>query len=156
MTIDSTLYMSTPASLSASISSDPKFILTINHFNSELHNRRQSGGSYIGANGVITNDCSDVPVYGLSSTGELSATINGTSYYFSTNPGVQYTPFIPSVNPGPINKTFSIGSSLFWGNNAFYNGQASFCAFSNGSIYAVFVENAQPSGCFFIQVLMSE
>lgn len=33
-----------------------------------------------------------------------------------------------------------------------YNGQASFCAVQNGTIYAVFAQDAQPPGCFFISL----
>ena len=41
---------------------------------------------------------------------------------------------------------------LSWTNAAFYNGQASFCALSNGTVYAVFQEAMQPDGCLFIQL----
>ncbi len=56
--------------------------------------------------------------------------------------------------PGPITTTFTVsqGGTLSWENNAFFNGEASFCALQNGTIYSVFQQGAQPQGCMFIQL----
>lgn len=112
---------------------------------------------WIGANGDITNDCTQVPVYILATDGTLKATINGSVFLYSTDPGVDYAPLVPSQTPGTITTTFSDNSDsmLSWTNSEFWNGQASFCAFSNGTIFAVFQESADLPGCIYIQVSLS-
>ena len=131
--------------------SDPTFVMLVM---GERHNqRRQSGSYYVSANGTITNDCTTSPIYTISN-GELTATINSVVYAYSTSSGVSFAPFIPSTVPGNITQTFSLGDNkiLTWTNSAFFNGQASFCALSNGTVYAVFQENSQPDGCLYIQL----
>ena len=110
---------------------------------------------YMNAAGAITNDCTASPIYAISN-GRLTAIANGTVYSYSTSPGLPYAMFIPSVIPGSIATTFNIGGggALVWYNDAFYNGQASFCALNNGTIFAVFQVDAQPEGCMYIQLNM--
>lgn len=64
------------------------------------------------------------------SQGMLTATVNGTKYTYSTSPGLPYAEFAPNTIPGSVNTTFVLGSGsqLMWLNDAFYNGQASFCS----------------------------
>ncbi|EME82882.1 uncharacterized protein MYCFIDRAFT_174398 [Pseudocercospora fijiensis CIRAD86] len=123
--------------------------------------RQNSGGvctltvskQYVSGNGTVTNDCLTAPLYTITE-GVLIATVNNVNYTYSTNPGLPYSPFVPSQTPGPITTRFSIGSSgaLAWWNDAFWNGQAQFCAVSNGSVYAVFQQDAQPAGCSFVSL----
>lgn len=119
----------------------------------ELNQKRQSGSYYVSSNGVISNDCTSSPIYTISNGG-LTATVNGVVYTYSTSPGTLYAPFIPSTVPGSLSNSFSTGASqvLIWRNSAFFNGQAAFCALSNGTVYAVFQQNAQPDGCLYIQL----
>ena len=121
----------------AATSTDTSFVLLA--MGLEQRQKRQSGSYYVSANGTITNDCTTIPLYTISN-GALTATINGIVYIYSTSPGTLYTPFVPSTVLGSITTTFSLGNSqaLNWWNPAFYNGQASFCALSNGTVYAVF------------------
>lgn len=125
------------------------------HDRRKIHGKRQSGATYVSANGTVTNDCTTAPIYTITN-GVLTATVNGTVYTYSTSPGVAYEMFAPSTISGPINTTFTLGSSavLTWMNPAFYNGEASFCVMQNGSVYAVFQQNAQPSGCMFAQLTL--
>lgn len=113
------------------------------------------GQIYMNAAGAITNDCTASPIYAISN-GRLTAIANGTVYSYSTSPDVPYAMFVPSVVPGSIATTFNIGGggALVWYNNAFYNGQAAFCALSNGTVYAVFQLDVQPDGCMYIQLNM--
>jgi hypothetical protein len=115
--------------------------------------KRQSGSYFVSSEGTITNDCTTAPIY-TAKNGVLTATVNGVVYTYSTSSGVNYAPFVPSTVPGTISTAFSIGANavLQWQNPAFYNGQASFCAVQNGTIYAVFAQDAQPQGCFFISL----
>jgi hypothetical protein len=115
--------------------------------------KRQSGSYFVSSEGTITNDCTTAPVY-TAKNGVLTATVDGVVYTYSTSAGVGYAPFIPSTVPGSITTTFTIGANavLQWQNAAFYNGQANFCAVQNGTIYAVFAQDAQPQGCFFISM----
>ncbi|GAB7337165.1 hypothetical protein MBLNU457_g2554t3 [Dothideomycetes sp. NU457] len=117
--------------------------------------KRQSGTQYLGSNGTQTNDCTQAPIYTISN-GSLSVTSGGQSYIYSATTGVAYEPFIASTVPGDITTTFQMSSSgtLSWFNNAFYNGQASFCQISNGTVYAVFSENGGPQGCMYIQLTL--
>ncbi|EMC92444.1 hypothetical protein BAUCODRAFT_27724 [Baudoinia panamericana UAMH 10762] len=114
--------------------------------------RRQSGDFFIGSNGTVTNDCTLVPVYTVTN-GMLAATDQGVTYTYSTSPGTPYELFAPSTIPGSITTTFSLGpnSVLNWQNDAFWNGQAQFCSVWNGTIYAVFRQNA-PDGCTHIDL----
>lgn len=107
---------------------------------------------YVSAAGTTTNDCTTSPIYSIAN-GVLSAIVNGTTYTYSTSPGVPYAQFVPSTIPGTITTAFSIGmgGALSWQNAAFSNGQASFCTMSNGTIYAVFQATA-PDGCLYIQL----
>ena len=43
-----------------------------------------------------------------------------------------------------------------WTNSNFLNGNALFCVFTNGSIVAVFAQAAQPIGCDFIDLTISD
>lgn len=131
--------------------SDSTFVILVM---GESHNhKRQSGSYYVSVDGTITNDCTTSPIYTINN-GQLTATVNQVVYTYSTSSGVPYAPFIPSTVAGTITQTFSLGGNrvLSWSNSAFFNGQASFCALSNGTIYAVFEENAQPDGCLYIQL----
>ncbi|KAK0269999.1 hypothetical protein LTR35_014465 [Friedmanniomyces endolithicus] len=118
----------------------------------KLH-QRQSGTFYVSANGIMSNDCTLSPIYAVNN-GILTATVNGAVYTYSTSPGVAYEMFAPSTIPGSITSTFSLGSTgtLSWLNSAFWNGQANFCTVSNGTVFAVFQQNAQPDGCLYIQL----
>lgn len=106
-----------------------------------------------GLEGSVTNDCTSSPIYSINA-GQLTATVKGTVYTYSTSPGVAYAQFVPATIPGSITTTFALGGGgiLNWLNEGFYNGQASFCTLSNGTIYAVFQQDSQPAGCLFIQL----
>lgn len=125
----------------------------LSYMNGQL-SRRQSGVNLLAFNGTVTNDCTQVPVYTISSTGVLTATMGGVTYTYSTTENVAYQQFVPSTIPGDITTSFSTSSNgvLSWMNAAFYNGQASFCTISNGTVYAVFQQAAAPDGCFYIQL----
>ena len=112
--------------------------------------KRQSGSYFVSSEGTITNDCTTAPIY-TAKNGVLTATVNGVVYTYSTSAGVGYAPFVPSTVPGSITTAFTIGANavLQWQNEAFYNGQANFCAVQNGTIYAVFAQDAQPQGYRF-------
>lgn len=125
------------------------------HDRRKIHAKRQSGSYYVSANGTITNDCTTSPIYTISS-GVLTATVDGTTYTYSTSPGVASAMFAPSTIPGSIATYFTLGNNgvLNWMNSAFGNGQASFCALNNGTVYAVFQQGGQPDGCRFIQLTL--
>lgn len=127
--------------------------------------------------GTITNDCTTSPIYAITG-GVLTATVNGATYTYSTTAGIPYAQFAPTTIAGAITTQFTIGSGgiLTWFNSNFFNGQvrisqgrghhlclghlltspfclqASFCALQNGTVFAVFQENAQPDGCIYIQL----
>lgn len=103
--------------------------------------------------GTITNDCTTSPIYAITN-GVLTATSNGTTYTYSTEAGVPYAQFAPTTIPGAITTQFTTGGggTLTWWNSAFFNGQASFCATQNGTVFAMFQDNAQPEGCLYIQL----
>ena len=130
---------------------DRSFVLLV--MGQRQHQKRQSGSYYVSANGTITNDCTTSPIYTITN-GQLTATMNGVVYTYSASSGVGFAPFIPSTVPGTITTTFTLGGNqiLSWQNSAFFNGQASFCALSNGTVYAVFQQNSQPDGCLYIQL----
>lgn len=109
--------------------------------------KRQSGSYFVSSEGTITNDCTTAPIY-TARNGVLTATVNGVVYTYSTSTGARFAPFVPSTIPGSITTAFTIGANavLQWQNEAFYNGQANFCAVQNGTIYAVFAQDAQPQG----------
>ncbi|KAK4962066.1 hypothetical protein LTR10_002563 [Elasticomyces elasticus] len=117
--------------------------------------QRQSGTFYVAANGTISNDCTMSPIYAVNN-GVLTTTVRGTVYTYSTSPGVGFEMFAPSTIPGSITTSFTLGAGgvLVWTNAGFYNGQAAFCSLSNGTIYAVFQQNAQPDGCLYIQLTL--
>ena len=152
----SSLTSSSASSSDAAVSSAP---VNTNNFyimlsQPERSQKRQSGQFYLGSNGVSTNDCSQVPIYTISSNGTLTATVGGQVYTYSTSSGVPYEQFVPSTIPGNITTAFMTGGNavLNWMNPAFYNGQASFCTVANGTVYAVFAQNAGPDGCMYIQL----
>ena len=130
---------------------DSAFVMMVR--SNELNQKRQSGSYYVSASGVISNDCTNSPIYTISN-GALTTTVNGVVYTYSTSAGVPYAAFVPSTVPGTISTNFGTGTNqvLTWWNSAFSNGQASFCALSNGTVYAVFQQNAQPDGCLYIQL----
>ncbi|KAK6396443.1 hypothetical protein LTR65_009527 [Meristemomyces frigidus] len=139
---------------SSSTPTTPTFALNAGSSNQDgrmIHGKRQSGSTYISANGTVTNDCTTAPVYAINNGG-LTATVNGTVYTYSTSPGLPYAMFAPSTIPGSITTTFTLTGSggLSWIDAAFYNGEASFCMLQNGTVYAVFQQNAQPNGCLYV------
>ncbi|KAK5734921.1 hypothetical protein LTR17_008554, partial [Elasticomyces elasticus] len=117
--------------------------------------QRQSGTFYVAANGTMSNDCTLSPIYAVNN-GSLTTTVQGTVYTYSTSPGVTFEMFTPSTIPGSVTTAFTLGAGgvLVWANAGFYNGQAAFCSLSNGTIYAVFQQNAQPEGCLYIQLTL--
>jgi hypothetical protein len=123
----------------------------------QQNQKRQSGSYYVNGDGTITNDCTSAPIY-TAKNGVLTATVKGVVYTYSTSPGVGFAPFVPSTIPGSIRTAFTIGANavLKWQNSAFFNGQASFCALQNGTVYAFFAEDAQPQGCLFISLSLFE
>jgi hypothetical protein len=149
-TLPYTAFTSTLSSMAVPTATDSSFILFIR--SDRLHQKRQSG-FYMNANGTVTNDCSNVPIYAIRN-GILTATINNTIYYYSTDPGIPYSQFIPSQSPGSITTSFMATSNgqLSWFNSQFYNGQAQFCSLGNGTVFAVFQQDAAPSGCMYIQL----
>lgn len=150
-TLPYTASTSTLVNVAVPTTTDSTFILFIMSDN-RLHQKRQSG-FYMNANGTVSNDCSSAPIYTIKN-GVLTATINNVVYYYSTNPGVASAQFVPSQTPGSITTSFSATSNgqLSWFNSQFYNGQAQFCSLSNGTVYAVFQQDAAPSGCMYIQL----
>ena len=118
--------------------------------------RRQSG-TYLGFNGTLTTTCSTASTYTLSN-GQLFEQSNGVTYQFSAAVGTAYEFFAPSLTSAAITTTFSLGENgaLMWINPNFFNGNALFCVFTNGSIVAVFAQGAQPIGCDFIDLTISD
>ena len=118
--------------------------------------RRQSG-TYLGFNGTLTTTCSTASTYTLSN-GQLFEQSNGVTYQFSAAVGVAYEFFAPTLTAAAITTTFSLGENgaLMWINPNFFNGNALFCVFTNGSIVAVFAQGAQPVGCDFIDISISD
>lgn len=131
--------------------SDEVFVLIATDH--QRNQKRQSGSYFVSSNGTITNDCTTSPIY-TARNGVLTATLDGVVYTYSTSEGVGAAMFVPSTVPGSITTTFTIGSNalLQWQNEAFYNGQASFCSMKNGTVFAVFMQDAQPEGCLFISL----
>jgi len=81
-------------------------------------------------------------------------TSGGQVYTYSASAGAAYEQFVASTIPGSITTTFQISGNgiLSWFNNSFYNGQASFCQISNGTVYVVFSQSGGPQGCMYIQL----
>lgn len=131
---------------------DSSFVLLIMDTNS-VQKRQSQNSYYVNTNGTITNDCSVAPLYAITN-GVLTATVNNTAYYYSTDPGVAFAPFVPSTYVGSISTTFSASNSgmLMWSNSQFYDGQAQFCSLQNGTVYAIFQQNSAPSGCLYISL----
>ena len=135
------------------------FVLVI--YDPSIHNgrrrKRQSGGSYLGTNGQLTTQCSNANAYNLVN-GQLFVTNSGVTQQFSTNANVPYQAFLPSSSVGTITTTFSLtaGSALLWTNTAFYAGNTQFCVMPSGVINAVFAYGAEPSGCVFISLTISD
>ncbi|MCJ1436667.1 hypothetical protein MMC27_006048 [Xylographa pallens] len=119
--------------------------------------RQNSGGTYLGFNGTLTTSCSSASTYILSN-GQLYEQTNGTTLEFSAARNIGYEYFVPTASPASITTTFSLGEggSLQWINDDFFNGNALFCALSDGSIIAVFLQNAEPSGCDFIDITIGD
>lgn len=155
-TIVQTYIASSRSSVSALATAKADFFFLLQASDLSKHHRRQSGNFYMGQNGTITNDCTTAPVYSVSNAGVLTVTSNGVVYTYSTSAGLAYAPFVASTIPGSIETTFSIGANsvLSWNNPAFSNGQAQFCALSNGTVYAVFQTGSQPNGCLYIQLTL--
>ena len=154
----STVVVSLPSAVApGSIKDGNPFVLSVGD-NQPSHERRQTGGSsYLGSNGGLTTSCTTANTYSLQN-GQLFATINGTVEQYSTSAGVTYAQFLPSASVGTITTTFSLGAKgdLLWSNSAFYNGNALFCILPSGSIIVVFSLGAQPSGCVFIDLTISD
>ncbi|SMR41830.1 unnamed protein product [Zymoseptoria tritici ST99CH_1E4] len=114
---------------------------------------RQQGDVYMGANGTTSNDCTVSPIYAITN-GVLTATMNGVRYTYSTAPGLPYAVFNPSTVPGAITTSFALSANgyLIWRNANFFNGQAGFCALQNGTVYAIFQQDARPDGCLYINL----
>ncbi|QIW94854.1 hypothetical protein AMS68_000372 [Peltaster fructicola] len=112
--------------------------------------KRQSGTTYIAPGGTLTQDCAYAVQYSIVNGQLIANASDGTIYYYSTSPGVAYSPFVATTVPGSISTTFNITEAfiLTWRNTQFYNGEASFCSV-DGSIYAVFQQGEEPDGCFF-------
>lgn len=149
-TLPYTLFSSTFSTVTIPTAAESSFILFVT--NNELLSKRQTG-FYVNSEGIITSDCTNAPVYGIRN-GVLTASMNNLVYYYSTDPGVPYSPFIPSLTPGSITTSFSATNKgmLVWFNSEFYNGQAQFCSLANGTVYAVFQQDAAPAGCLIIQL----
>jgi len=108
---------------------------------------------FVGVDGATTSNCSNTPTYRLAN-GVLTSIINGQTYYFSTEPGVAYAPFVPSLTPGSITTYFAAANNgiVSWINSLFWNGEAQFCSTDNGTVLAIFQQNEAPEGCRFIQL----
>ena len=125
---------------------------------SRSHVRRQNlGGTYLGFNGTVTTSCSSASTYTLNN-GQLYEQTGGTTLEFSAARDIGYEYFVPNASPASVTTTFSLGEggSLQWINDDFFNGNALFCALSDGSIIAVFMQNAEPSGCDFIDITIGD
>lgn len=149
--------LTSPLTVTSSISAGPSptetdssFVLIIQGLD---RNHKRQSSSFVGADGSATTNCSDVPIYTITN-GVLTATIDDIVYYYSTDSTVACAPFVPSTTPGSIDTYFAAASNgyLTWTNSQFWNGQAQFCAVSNGTVYAVFQEDEEPQGCSFIQL----
>ena len=143
------------AGTSYSILDGSPFVLAIG--SAGLSHRRRQTGTFLGTNGELTSSCAAANTYSLVN-GQLFVTSNGTTEQYSTLPGTGYQSFVPSTTPGSITTTFSLGitGTLLWTSTAFFNGNALFCILSNGAVLAVFAQNAQPQGCIFIQITISD
>ena len=143
------------AGTSYSVKDGSPFVLAIG--STELSHRRRQTGSYLGTNGELTSSCAAANTYSLIN-GQLFVTSNGTTQQYSSSPGTPYELFVPSTSNGSITTTFSLGitGSLLWTSTAFFNGNALFCILPSGSVIAVFAQNAQPQGCIFIQITISD
>ena len=122
----------------------------------DLERRQGGGGNFLTMQGGPGN-CSDVTVYSIEN-GKLFAnsTTSGISLQYSTDPGVPYQNFTPSVITGSINTTFAVDQDnhLIWNNPAFPDNQASFCIrSSDNTVVAVFDVSHGPSeGCMYVQL----
>ena len=104
-----------------------EFVLVIQNVDAadrrKIHNKRQSGSTFVSANGSMTSDCSSSPTY-LLSNGVLTATVSNTVYVYSTEPGVPWAVFAPTTISGSINTTFQLSGNgvLTWFSSNFNNG----------------------------------
>jgi hypothetical protein len=109
--------------------------------NSGALGKRQVASGFVGPNGLL----------GGAEAG-IWYTLQGTILFadglqVSTNPGVQSMPFTGSNIIGSITTSFArVGGGISWANESFYEGAASFCVSSNGTVYAVF-HPPTPSDC---------
>ncbi|PIA91690.1 hypothetical protein CB0940_09424 [Cercospora beticola] len=117
--------------------------------------KRQTNAAYSDGNGTVTNDCRTAPVYQIRN-GTLSVFLGNTQYFYTTNSSVDAQPFIPTLNPGNIARTFRLGAAgeVIWRNAAFDSGQAQFCSMDDGTIYAVFRAAARPVGCLNTRLML--
>ncbi|KAL6718911.1 hypothetical protein ACLMJK_003146 [Lecanora helva] len=107
--------------------------------------KRQSQPGYVGSDGQSTNNCYDSTEYVLSANGTLSTT---DGRYFSTSPGVDSQPFVPSANLQSISTTweFSNGNNLIWSNSQFQIDPAVICRNPDGTI-EVYFQVEPPATC---------
>ena len=122
------------------------------------HKRRRQAGTYVGNSGRATSSCVQASVLGLSAGQLFSTFANGTMAQFSATTGAAYAPFVPSTTPGDITTQFSLSNdgTLLWTNDAFFNGGALFCVLPSGQILAIFQQNANPTGCVFIDLTIAQ
>lgn len=108
---------------------------------SELR-RRQTKFGFIRHHDVGSDNCSEASLFHRSG-GQLH--FNGRP--ISVNPGVAYISLLDYPD-GSITTSFSIVDDiLVWSNQAFYDGQASFCQQENGDVFGIFQETGAPSDC---------
>jgi hypothetical protein len=146
----------TGLSTSAILDASKPFVLVLSGGASQF-GKRQSSVLLVG-NGRLTSSCVTATSFSLTADGELFSTYNGVTLQYSAAFGAPYAPFVPSSSVGTYTGYFSLGAgnTIGWFNDNFFNGNALFCAFNNGTILAVFEQDAQPSGCLFIQLTISQ
>ncbi|SLM36664.1 hypothetical protein LPUS_06293 [Lasallia pustulata] len=135
---------------SGSIIPNLPFILTFETIGSKEQRRGSAIVCFVGANVISTASCTNAVTYTVG--GQLFTQVNGTTQQLSSDGLSLHQNFVPSRTPGSIATTFSIDSvgQLLWTNGTFFNGNALFCIFPSGVLVAAFQQNAQPSGCVFI------
>ena len=118
--------------------------------NNQLLRRRVAAATnetgYIAADGqvVSSSNCETGTTYTLNDAGMLGKKDN--SSFYSTNPGVAFAPFATSSQLGTITTNWTInGTSLYWMNETFLNGQAVICK-QDRDLIAYFTESP-PSNC---------
>jgi hypothetical protein len=119
-------------------------------------NERQSN-IFLGDDGQATDSCKTAIVFSLID-GKLFANSTTQSLQFSTDPGVAYANFTPSVSAGAITTRFSINpqNALTWYNDAFYNYNARFCVTTNSDLLVVFADpELAPPNYVFVTLSIS-